>query len=115
MQSSGARRTLSADPEAAIEAAKLIERTAAMRWSSCVACSAPCDAGKSRPSTARPAWSRSRRWSLELGSRACRPRFGSKETPVELGAGADMAAYRLVQEALTNALKHAGSSTTEVA
>ena len=34
--------------------------------------------------------------------------------PVELGAGADMAAYRLVQEALTNALKHAGSSTTEV-
>ena len=34
--------------------------------------------------------------------------------PVELGPGADMAAYRLVQEALTNALKHAGSSTTEV-
>ena len=34
--------------------------------------------------------------------------------PIVLSPGADMAAYRLVQEALTNAIKHAGSPPTEV-
>ena len=34
--------------------------------------------------------------------------------PRELSAGADLAAYRVIQESLTNALKHAGPANARV-
>jgi len=41
-------------------------------------------------------------------------RLSTEGDPIALSPGADMAAYRLVQEALTNAIKHAGAPATEV-
>jgi signal transduction histidine kinase len=38
----------------------------------------------------------------------------TKGTPRELSASADLCAYRIIQEALTNTLKHAGPSTASV-
>jgi len=114
VQSSGARRMLSADPDAAIEAAKLIERS-----------------GRDALVELRRLFGTVRRGEVEaldgspgldqVEALVARARLAGlpatlriEGDPVELGAGADIAAYRLVQEALTNALKHAGSSTTEV-
>ena len=43
-----------------------------------------------------------------------RPSSRSAATVVELSPGADAAAYRLIQEALTNVYKHAGTASTSV-
>jgi signal transduction histidine kinase len=114
VQASGARRALAKDPEAAIDAATLIERS-----------------GRDALVELRRLFGTVRRGEVEgldgspgldqVEALVARARLAGlpatlriEGEPVELGAGADMAAYRLVQEALTNALKHAGSSTTEV-
>ena len=114
VQASGARRALATDPGAAIHAAGLIEGS-----------------GRDALVELRRLFGTVRRGEVEaldgspgldqvsaLVTRARQAGLPAtlrvEGEPVELGPGAAMAAYRLVQEALTNALKHAGSSTTEV-
>jgi signal transduction histidine kinase len=112
VQAGGARRILERDPERAIDAAAHIEEVG------------------------RAALAEMRRLLGVLhhgDERAPQPGMGRLEALVErtrasglpvslivegeprsLPAGMDLAAYRVVQEALTNAIKHAGAAPTEV-
>ncbi|HEX6023105.1 MAG TPA: histidine kinase [Solirubrobacter sp.] len=112
VQAGGARRILDSDPARALEAATMIERTgrealAEMRHLLGVlnlpAARAP------QPTLA------------ELDELVARSRAAGLPTMLELRgerrplpAGLDLAAYRIVQEALTNAFKHAGRAPTTV-
>ena len=54
----------------------------------------------------------------EMSGRGLRVATSTTGTPYELGAGAELAMYRVVQESLTNALKHgdrSGSTTLSIA
>jgi signal transduction histidine kinase len=114
VQASAARRIVDRNPEQAAEVANLIQRTGrealaeirhlfgAVRRGDGEALSGP-------PSIGRVG---------ELAQRARAAGLGVElrvhGEPVELPAGIDLTAYRIVQEALTNALKHAGSARASV-
>jgi signal transduction histidine kinase len=114
VQASAARRIVDRNPDQAAEVANLIQRTGrealaeirhlfgAVRRGDGEALSGP-------PSITRVG---------ELAQRARAAGLGVElrvdGDPVELPAGIDLTAYRIVQEALTNALKHAGSARASV-
>ena len=114
VQASGARRSLDSNPEAAMEAAELIRRTGREALIELRHVFGPVRRGEIESLEGAPGLAqvaamvgRARRAGLPATLRV-------EGDPVELGPGADMAAYRLIQEALTNAYKHAGTATTEV-
>jgi signal transduction histidine kinase len=114
VQASGARRALATDPAAAIAAAELIERTGRESLAELRHVFGPIrhGEGESLEGTAGLAQleglvERARDAGLEATLRV-------EGDPVELAPGAEAAAYRLVQEALTNALKHTGGTRAEV-
>jgi len=109
VQAGGARRILDRDPGRALEAASRIERTGRealgeMRHLLGVLGTADQPAARAPQPTL-----------AEIGELVTRARAAGLPTVLEvrgtrrpLAPGLDLAAYRIVQEALTNALKHAG-------
>ena len=115
VQAGGARRILDRDPGRALEAATRIERTGRealgeMRHLLGVLNGADAPAALAPQPTL-----------AEIGELVTRARAAGLPTVLEfrgerrdLPAGLDLAAYRIVQEGLTNALKHAGRAPTTV-
>jgi signal transduction histidine kinase len=109
IQAGGARRILAREPQRAIEAAALIERTgrealAEMRHLLGVLHAGEADAALAPQPTLHELealMERSRGAGLPV-------QLHVAGEPPELPAGVDLAAYRVIQEALTNALKHGG-------
>jgi signal transduction histidine kinase len=109
IQAAGARRLLAADPDAAVEAANLIETTGREALVELRHVFGAVHRGEGESLEGTPGLDqiqglvrRARRAGLEVELDL------DADDAVPLPAGAEMAAYRLVQEALTNTLKHAG-------
>lgn len=115
VQAGGARRILDRDPARALEAATKIERTGREALGEMRHLLGMLNGADHAPALApQPTLG-------EVGELVTRARSAGLPTVLEfrgerrsLPAGLDLAAYRIVQEGLTNALKHAGRAPTTV-
>jgi signal transduction histidine kinase len=114
VQASAAQRIVERDPDKAVEVAQLIERTGREALAEIRHLFGPIRRGEGEALSGPPSLARLE----ELAGRARTAGLGVDlrvlGDPVELPSGIDLAAYRIVQEALTNALKHAGSARASV-
>jgi signal transduction histidine kinase len=114
VQAGGARRILDRDPERAIAAAELIERTGREALAEMRRLLGVLHPGEHAEYAPQPTL-------RELDPLVERTRVAGVPVTLwvdgegrELPAGLDLAAYRVVQEALTNVVKHGGGAPTEV-
>jgi signal transduction histidine kinase len=115
LQARGARRTLPTDPDAAVEALEAIESTGTAALAEMRGLVGVLRDDEQPKPLAPPPSLRHVGSLVETVREAGLPVDLSIEgTPVGLPAGMDASAYRIVQEALTNALAHAGHATAKV-
>lgn len=114
IQAQGARRMVEDDPGAAAEAADLIGRTGRDALTELRRLFGPVRHGEGEDLDGQPGLRR-------LGALVSRAReaglpvtLHTEGDPVELSPGLDIAAYRIIQEALTNSYKHAGGAQAAV-
>jgi signal transduction histidine kinase len=114
IQASAARRVVARDPSAAAKSAELIRRTGREALTELRQLFGPVrrDDGVALPGS--PGLANVER--LAAGARAAGlpVELHVEGSPLRLPPGADMAAYRVVQEALTNTLNHAGGARATV-
>jgi signal transduction histidine kinase len=114
VQASAARRVLERDPERAAEAAELIRRTGREALAELRYVFGPVRRGDGEDLSGPPSLSRVKDLARRARAAGLKVRLRVEGEPVPLPPGVDQAAYRVVQEALTNALKHAGSAHATV-
>jgi signal transduction histidine kinase len=114
VQASAARRVLDKDPVRAVQVASLIERTGREALAEIRHMFGPVRRGDGEALSGPPSVSRLDELARRARAAGLRVELRLSGDPVELPAGIDLTAYRIVQEALTNAIKHAGSVQARV-
>jgi signal transduction histidine kinase len=110
VQAAGAERIADKRPDLAKEALGVIAETARGALTEMRALLAVLrdGDGANRAGAPSPGLAQIEELASELSARGLQVRTSTSGTPYNLGAGAELATYRLVQESLTNALKHGG-------
>jgi signal transduction histidine kinase len=114
VQSGAARRILERDPDAAADAARLIERTGREALTELRHLFGPARRGEGEPLEGTPGVARIERLAERARAAGLPVDLIVEGEPRPLPPGVDLAGYRVVQEALTNSLKHAGPAKARV-
>ena len=114
VQAGAARRIVERDPERAAEAARLIERTGREALAELRYMFGAVRRGEGEDLSGPPSLARVNELAARARAAGLRVRLRVEGEPVSLPSGVDLAAYRVVQESLTNALKHAGGAQATV-
>jgi signal transduction histidine kinase len=114
LQSRGGRKVLDSDPAAAREAFDAIERTSSQALEEMRRLLGLLRAEDEPALLAQPTLERVGTLAGELRASGLPVEVVVEGEPVALPPGVDVSAYRIVQEALTNALKHAGPARARV-
>jgi signal transduction histidine kinase len=114
VQAAGARQVLERSPDRAVEAAALIERTGREALAEIRHLFGPVRRGGAEPLSGAQTIARVDDLARRAGAAGLRVELRVSGDPVELPAGVDLAAYRIVQEALTNTLKHSPGARARV-
>jgi signal transduction histidine kinase len=114
VQSGAARRIVDRDPERAAEAAVLVQQTGREALAELRHLFGPVRRGEGEELSGPPSIARVDQLAARARAAGLAVKLNIDGAPVELPAGVDLTAYRLVQEALTNTLKHAGKAYATV-
>ena len=114
VQASAARRILDRNPEQAVEVAALIERTGREALAEIRYLFGAVRRGEGEDLSGPPSIARIDELARRARAAGLKVEVRVVGEAVQLPPGIDLTAYRIVQEALTNSLKHAGSALASV-
>jgi signal transduction histidine kinase len=114
VQSGAARRIVERDPERAAAAAELVRDTGREALAELRHLFGPVRRGEGEALSGPPSIRRIDDLVARARAAGLAVRLSVEGEPVELPTGVDLTAYRVVQEALTNTLKHAGKAHATV-
>jgi signal transduction histidine kinase len=114
VQAGAARRIVDRSPQKATEAAELIQRTGREALDELRALFGPVRRGEGEELSGPPSLARVDELARRARSAGLPVELRVLGEPVPLPTGIDLTAYRVVQEALTNAIKHAGAARAVV-
>jgi signal transduction histidine kinase len=115
VQAAAARRVLDKHPLQAVEAASLIERTGREALAEIRQLFGPVRRGEGEALTGPPSIARVDELARRARAAGLRVELRVSGDPVALPTGIDLTAYRIVQEALTNSIKHSHGAQARVA